>query len=218
MTRKRTQGRMHARVCMQGGAHTRVTCSRVGRLALMVLVLVMLGTGCEPVNTKLETDKIAAQADLAAAEGRADAERVQAEGEAEAAVIAAEAQAMEAEAAANEAKAASTEALAVLQQAQGDRSVKEAVAAQVNSVTETLKAATGTLQTLAVAVVALVVLFGAGVLGFLYLAWRAQRQAAQVPGPSHRYVLVELPEHQAIGRDKVPALLRPIKREVQHER
>lgn len=214
MTRKRMQGRMHARVCMQGGVLHALARSRVGRLALVALVLVSF-TGCEVVETKAETERIQADTERLTAQGEADAVRARADAEAEAAVIAAEAEAMEAEAAASEAKAASTEALAVLEQAQGDRSVKEAVAAQVESVTETLKTATGTLQTLAFGVVALVVVFSLGVVGMLVFMWRGQ--AAQVPGPQSQYVLVELPEQKAIGRDKVPALLRPISRsEVRH--
>lgn len=195
MSGKHMQTRMHARVCMQVGAHTRVTCSRVGRLVLVVLILVVF-TGCEPVNTALETRQRVAEA------------------EAEAAVIAAEAQAMEAEAAANEAKAATTEALAVLEQAQGDRTVKEALANQVNSITGVLEATTGTLRMLAFSVVALVVVFSVGVVGMLFMSWRGQRQAAQAP-----YILVQDPKAaKALGQDRgtslMPADLRPIERSV----
>jgi len=211
MTQKRMQTRMHARVCMQGGAFRRVTCSRVGRLALAVLVLVVLGTGCEPVNTALETKQTEAESDLARAQGQADAARIQAEADAEAAVLEAEAQAIEAEASANEAKAATTEALAVLEQAQGDRTVKEALANQVNSITGVLEATTGTLRMLAFSVVALVVVFSVGVVGMLFMSWRGQQQAAQVPG---RYILVQDPK--ALGQDHqtalMPADLRPIER------
>jgi F0F1-type ATP synthase membrane subunit b/b' len=192
-------------------------------LALVVLVLVVLGTGCEPVNTALETKQTEAESDLARAQGQADATRIQAEAdaeakqrvaeaEAEAAVIEAEAQAMEAEASANEAKAATTEALAVLEQAHGDRTVKEALANQVNSITGVLEATTGTLRTLAVAVVALVVIFALGVGGMLFMSWRGQQQVAQVPG---RYILVQDPEAaKALSQDRrtalLPASLRPI--------
>lgn len=210
MTSRHAKRRVHACACMQGGTCRRLACSRVGRLALLVLVLLVLGTGCDVAETKAETAKIEAEADRLAAQGNADAARIQAEGDAQAAVIAAEAQAMEAEAAANEAKAATTEALAILEQAQGDRTVKEAVANQVDGITGVLEATTGTLRMLAFGVVALVVVFSVGVVGILALAWRGQQQAAQVPGP--QYVLVELPEQKAIGRDEVPALLRPISR------
>lgn len=218
MSAKRTQQRTRARARIHGAAHTRQTAARVGDrlrwLLLAVLVLVSF-TGCDVAQTHADAARIEAEADRATAQGNADAARIQAEADAEAAVLEAEARAIEAEAAANEAKAASTEALAVLEQAQGDRSMKEAIAAQVDGITGVLTATTATLRTLAVAVVALVVIFAFGVGGMLFISWRGQQQTAQTQMPG-RYILVQDPQ-AVLGQERtalMPADLRPIERSV----